>query len=49
MYALNVQDRHVLRVKEDFRCVCVFNPPCSGAETRDAEGSYPLLGEEARV
>jgi len=46
MYALNEHDRHVLRVKKDFRCVCVFNPPCTGNETHDAEGSYPLLAEE---
>ena len=43
MYALNDHDRHVLRVKTDFRVVCVFNPPCTGGETHDADGSYPLL------
>jgi len=48
MYALNEHDRHVLRVKEDFRCVCVFNPPCTGAETHDADGSYPLLAPESQ-
>ncbi|MBI1319880.1 MAG: L-ectoine synthase [Candidatus Hydrogenedens sp.] len=46
MYALNEHDRHVLRVLQDFRCVCVFNPPCTGQETHDAEGSYPLPAEE---
>jgi L-ectoine synthase len=45
MYALNAHDRHILRVKEDFRVVCVFNPPCTGRETHDADGAYPLLDE----
>lgn len=47
MYALDQHDRHVLRVQKDVRMLCVFNPPCCGRETHDADGSYPLL-EEAR-
>ena len=43
MYALDQHDRHVLRVIEDFRVVCAFNPPCTGAETHDEDGAYPLL------
>lgn len=43
MYALNEHDRHVLTAKTDLRMVCVFNPPCSGQEVHDADGSYPLL------
>jgi hypothetical protein len=23
--------------------VCVFNPPCTGAEVHDEDGAYPLL------
>jgi len=46
MYALNMNDRHILRVKEDFRVVCVFNPPCTGRETHDPDGAYPLLEDE---
>ena len=43
MYALNAHDRHVLRAKKNLRMVCVFNPPCTGRETHDKEGTYPLL------
>jgi L-ectoine synthase len=45
VYALNAHDRHVLRVIKDVRFVCVFNPPCTGRETHDEDGSYPLLEE----
>lgn len=41
MYALNNNDRHVVRAIEDLRLVCVFNPPCVGGETHDADGAYP--------
>lgn len=41
MYALDRHDRHVLRAHTDLRMICVFNPPCSGRETHDADGSYP--------
>lgn len=40
MYALNEHDRHVLRVVEEMRLICVFNPPCVGDETHDAHGGY---------
>lgn len=43
LYLLNKHDRHSLEVKQDFRCICVFNPPCTGQETHDEEGTYPLL------
>ncbi|MCI3922371.1 ectoine synthase [Paenibacillus sp. TRM 82003] len=43
MYLLNDHDRHSLEILEDFRCLCVFNPPCTGRETHDEEGAYPLL------
>lgn len=46
MYALNKHDRHVLRAVEEMRMVCVFNPPCTGRETHDADGAYPLLTDE---
>ena len=47
MYALNDHDRHTVRVVEEMRLICVFNPPCVGGETHDADGAYPLLGSEA--
>jgi ectoine hydroxylase len=47
VYALDQHDRHVLRARSRMRMVCVFNPPCTGRETHDADGAYPLLTEPA--
>lgn len=47
LYALDDHDRHVLRVVEQFRAVCVFNPPITGREVHDENGAYPLVTEEA--
>jgi L-ectoine synthase len=49
MYALNKHDRHILRAKSDLRMICVFNPPCTGNETHDEDGSYPLIKEPAET
>lgn len=43
LYALNEHDHHVLRVIEEFRAVCVFNPPLVGPEVHDESGVYPVL------
>lgn len=43
LYLLNEHDRHRVEVRKDLRVVCVFNPPCTGRETHDEEGAYPLL------
>ena len=40
IYALNEHDRHTLRATKTMRMVCVFNPPLTGRETHDADGSY---------
>ncbi|WP_037571343.1 ectoine synthase [Phaeacidiphilus oryzae] len=45
MYLLNGHERHTMRPKSDFRCVCVFNPPVTGNEVHDENGVYPLLTE----
>ena len=45
MYALDEHDRHVLRATEEMRMICVFNPPCIGGETHDADGAYPPASE----
>lgn len=42
MYALDNHDRHILRAHTDLKMVCVFNPPCTGQEVHDEDGSYPL-------
>ncbi len=43
VYALDEHDKHFLRARKDLRMICVFNPPCTGGETHDEEGAYPLL------
>ncbi|HAG08238.1 MAG TPA: L-ectoine synthase [Desulfotomaculum sp.] len=45
VYALNGHEKHYLRAKSNMRLVCVFNPPCTGKETHDEDGSYPPPGE----
>lgn len=46
LYALDKNDRHILRGgTEDMRLICTFNPPVTGRETHDAEGSYNLVEE----
>jgi L-ectoine synthase len=44
MYALNQHDRHVLRADPDQPMItaCVFNPPVTGNEVHQADGSYEL-------
>lgn len=46
VYALNGHEKHCLRAKSNMRLVCVFNPPLTGKETHDEDGSYSLPGEE---
>ena len=41
MYALNEHDHHILRIEKEIVCACVFNPPVSGLEVHDENGSYP--------
>ena len=43
LYLLNDSDKHVLRVEEDVRMICVFDPALVGPETHDEDGAYPLL------
>ncbi|KRV49284.1 L-ectoine synthase [Wenjunlia vitaminophila] len=49
MYLLDGHERHTLRPRTDFRCVCVFNPPLTGREDHDERGVYPLLTESDRA
>ncbi|MDR9501305.1 MAG: ectoine synthase [Desulfurivibrionaceae bacterium] len=47
LYALDKHDRHILRGgSEDMRLICTFNPPVTGRETHDKDGSYNLVEEE---
>lgn len=43
IYTLDGHERHTLTVHDDVRMVCVFNPPLTGGELHDDEGTYPLL------
>lgn len=47
LYALDGNEKHLLRAKEQLRMVCVFNPPLTGSEVHDKEGVYPLDVEAA--
>jgi L-ectoine synthase len=42
LYALDQNDRHILRARTELRMVCVFNPPLRGDEVHDESGAYPL-------
>ena len=48
MYALDANDHHTLKVIEEFRCVCVFNPPLVGPEVHDESGVYPVIAVPPR-
>lgn len=49
MYALDGHEKHYLRARSQMRMVCVFNPPLTGAEVHDEEGTYPLLAPNFRL
>lgn len=49
IYLLNDHDQHVLRVEEDLRVICTFNPPVTGQEVHDEDGAYPLLTVDDRA
>jgi L-ectoine synthase len=40
MYALDQHDRHILRADEELVMACCFNPPVTGTEVHQADGSY---------
>ncbi len=41
LYALNDNDRHIVRPETDILTACVFNPPVTGREVHDESGAYP--------
>jgi L-ectoine synthase len=41
LYALNENDRHIVRPETDILTACVFNPPVTGREVHDDSGAYP--------
>jgi L-ectoine synthase len=46
MYALNGNEKHLLRASKELRLVCVFNPPVTGREIHDENGVYPAMAED---
>jgi len=42
IYALDGNEKHILRTESGLRMICVFNPPLNGAEVHDKDGVYPL-------
>lgn len=45
IYILNLNDKHILRAREEMKMACVFNPPLHGKEVHDPSGAYPLEAE----
>ena len=41
-YVLDKHDPHYFEAYEETVLICVFNPPLTGNEIHDADGSYPL-------
>jgi len=40
LYALDKHDRHILRATEELVMACCFNPPVTGNEVHQEDGSY---------
>lgn len=47
VYALNGNERHLLRAHSTMRMVCVFTPPITGSEVHDQDGAYRPGAETA--
>ena len=47
MYALNEHDKHTLRAEEELVMACCFNPPVTGTEVHQADGSYAAAPADA--
>ena len=45
IYALDKHDRHILRAEDELIMACVFNPPVTGSEVHQEDGSYALVDE----
>lgn len=45
MYALDQNDRHRLTAKSELVMACCFNPPVTGTEVHQADGSYAPAAE----
>lgn len=45
IYALDQNDKHILRATQEMKMACVFNPPLHGKEVHNSEGAYELEAE----
>ena len=45
VYALDKNDKHILRAFKEMKMACVFNPPVTGNEVHNADGAYELEAE----
>lgn len=45
MYALDQHDKHIVRADEELVMACCFNPPVTGTEVHQADGSYAAAPE----
>ena len=41
LYILDKHDKHILYATTELSLACVFNPPLTGQEVHNEEGSYP--------
>ena len=47
MYALDQHDKHTVVAEEELVLACCFNPPVTGTEVHQADGSYAAATEDA--
>lgn len=47
IYILNGNERHRLDIDKTMTVFCVFDPPLSGNETHDEDGSYNIDGTDS--
>jgi L-ectoine synthase len=47
IYALDGNEKHLLRATEEMRMICVFNPAVTGTEVHDENGVYPAVDAAA--
>lgn len=47
MYALDAHDKHTLVAEEELVLACCFNPPVTGTEVHQEDGSYAPASIEA--
>jgi len=45
LYALNGNEKQLLRATKEMRMICTFNPPLTGLEVHDEDGVYPAMAD----